>query len=102
MTISAEILADRLGDVQAEIAALREMESQIRGELLEELGGPGTVEGELFRVTISEQIRKVVNWQGIAKKLGASAQMIRGNTRETEGLRFNVSARKTETRKVAA
>lgn len=83
--------ADQLGYIQSEIARLREEEKALKAELIEETGGAGIIEGGLFRVRISESIRKVTDWKGITEKLGASRQIITANTRETDVIRFTVT-----------
>ena len=72
--------ADKLGALRAQIdilnAKAREIESRLKG-LPDDINA---VEGDLFRVNLVRYERKSVAWQAIAKKLGASRQLIAGNT----------------------
>ena len=90
---------DQLGAIQAQIAELRELEAALKGEILD--SGESVVEGDLFQATVVTSERKTTNWKSIAVKLGASVQMIRGNTKVQEVVSIRVRARSTETRKAA-
>ncbi len=70
--------ADQLGSLQAEILALQSQEKDLKDEL--KLEGVGTYEGDLYDVTVYDSERKTTAWQKIARKLGATNQMIAGNT----------------------
>ena len=73
---------DKIGTLRASIAdlqaELKELETLAKGE------GDGAYEGDLFRITISTSDRKTVAWKKIADKMGASNQMIAGNTSLTQ------------------
>lgn len=88
---------DELGAIQAQIAALRLEEAELKAALL----NGDELEGDLFKATIVRASRKVTNWKGIAVKLGASVQMIRGNTKVQDTVSVRVTARDTNVRKAA-
>lgn len=69
---------DQLGTLQAEIATLQAQEKSLKDELKAE--GVGTIEGDIFDATVFDSERKTTAWKKIATKLGATAQMITGNT----------------------
>ena len=73
--------ADQIGTLRATIselqAELKELEDGLKAD------GGDVYEGELFRVTVSWSDRKTTAWKAIAEKLGASKQMIAGNTKAT-------------------
>jgi hypothetical protein len=91
--------ADDLGRLKAKIADLTERKKELEYELID--SGERTIEGKLFRVTISDFFATKVNWKGIAAKLKASKRLISANTSETEVTRVSVYARKAATRKAA-
>ena len=84
-------LADELGHIRAQIAELKQQESEIRDDLLKL--DAQRIEGKLFRVVIVQSVRKVTDWKSIAKKLNASAQMIAGNTKVGESISLRVNCR---------
>lgn len=71
-------LSDQLGTLQAEIIEMQAREKELKAEFTAE--GPGTYEGDLFDTTVFVSDRKNTAWKAIAKKLGATAQMIAGNS----------------------
>ena len=83
---------DQLGTLQAEIAALQTQEKSLKDELKAE--GVGTIEGELYDATVYDSERKTTAWKSIATKLGATAQMIAGNTKVNITTSVKVEARK--------
>lgn len=74
----SETLVDELGELQAQIGELKARESAIKGELIDR---GENAEGEWFYVNLSDVNRSQVNWHLIARKLGASRQMITSHTR---------------------
>lgn len=82
---------DQLGALRAEIADLQAEAKRIETVLKE--SGAGTYEGADYRATVSIATRATVAWKAIAEKLGASAQMIRGNTKHAEVTTLKVTAR---------
>ena len=85
-------LVDELGRIRAQLADLKENESDIRDELL--VSGITEAEGNLFRVVVVESDRKIIDWQKIAKLLKPSRQLISGNTRRSTSTSIRVSARR--------
>jgi len=83
---------DQLGTLQAEIAALQSQEKSLKDELKAE--GVGTFEGDLYDATVFDSERKTVAWQKIAKKLGATVQMIAGNTKFSITTSVKITPRK--------
>lgn len=83
---------DQLGNLQAEIAALQTQEKSLKDELKAE--GVGVIEGDLYDATVYDSERKTVAWKKIAEKLGATVQMIAGNTKATITTSVKITARK--------
>lgn len=82
-------LIDDLGRVKAQIAELKLAEDALK-ECLEELDA-GAYEGELFRLSISETVRKTLDMDAVREKL--SPQFIAAHTNETPVRTLKVSAR---------
>lgn len=76
--MTSATLADKLGELQAQIGELKALEAEYKGELIDR---GENVEGEWFAVTLSDVNRNQTNWKLIADKLGASRQMISSHTR---------------------
>ena len=83
---------DQLGTLQAEIAALQTQEKSLKDELKAE--GVGVIEGDLYNATVYDSERKTTAWKKIAEKLGATVQMIAGNTKSTITTSVKVTPRK--------
>lgn len=83
---------DQLGNLQAEIAALQTQEKSLKDELKAE--GVGVIEGDLYDATVYDSERKTTAWKKIAEKLGATVQMIAGNTKSTITTSVKVTPRK--------
>ena len=83
---------DQLGNLQAEIAALQTQEKTLKDELKAE--GVGVIEGDLYDATVYDSERKTTAWKKIAEKLGATVQMIAGNTKSTVTTSVKVTPRK--------
>ncbi len=83
---------DQLGNLQAEIAALQTQEKTLKDELKAE--GVGVIEGDLYDATVYDSERKNTAWKSIATKLGATAQMIAGNTTKSITTSVKIAARK--------
>lgn len=88
---ATERLVDDIGALRAEVAdrqaRLKELENYLRES------GPGTYEGRMFRITVSVSERATVAWKAIAEKLGASRQMVKGNTQTSEVTTLRCTAR---------
>lgn len=71
-------LVDTLGQLKAQIADLKKQESMIKTALID--GGQFEYEGALFRATVSDSVRKVVDWKTVALRLNPSRQLLAANT----------------------
>jgi len=85
-------LADQLGTLQATIEEMQREERAMKDALIEE--GLGTHEGDLYDVTVFESERKTVAWKRVAEKLGATVQMIAGNTKRSVTTSVKCTAKK--------
>jgi histidinol-phosphate/aromatic aminotransferase/cobyric acid decarboxylase-like protein len=97
VTAAAALAAkvDELGQLHAAIAKLKKDADTIRTELEE--AGLTDIDGELYRVNFAQCAGKTLtDWQAIAKRLKASAQLIRAYTKTGEAsTRMTVKARQT-------
>ena len=97
VTAAAALAAkvDELGQLHAAIAKLKKDADQLRTEL--EDAGLTDIDGQLYRVNFAQcTARAVTDWQAIAKRLKASAQLIRAYTKTGEpSTRMTVKARQT-------
>lgn len=82
---------DRLGQLKAEIAELKSEESKLRDVLVEQ--GPGSYEGDLFRVTVSQGERATLDLDAVRAKL--SPQFLAAHTNYTNVTTVRVVARRT-------
>ena len=95
------VIVDRIGELESAIAALQDQLNPLK-ELLK-AQAPAEYNGDLFRTVVYQTERKTVAWQKIAMKLGASKQMIAGNTTTTTVTTLKTTARKAAmAQKVAA
>lgn len=88
---------DELGHIKAQIAELNRRKEELK-ELIIELG-PGAHEGELFRATVSQFDREVLDMEAVRAKL--SPQFIRAHTSLTPVTAVRVTARNNAKLKVA-
>ena len=73
--------ADRLGIIRAQLDQLAREADAIRDEL--EAAALPVIEGTFYRVSFSTHAgASRTDWQAIARKLGASPQIIRANTKK--------------------
>jgi hypothetical protein len=88
-------VADRLGQIKAQLADLKKEEGKLKQELID--SGLAVVEGSFYRVAVSESEGKtLVDWRAIAEKFSPSRQLIKGNTSVGEAyFTVRVSARKS-------
>jgi histidinol-phosphate/aromatic aminotransferase/cobyric acid decarboxylase-like protein len=97
VTAAAALAAkvDELGQLHAAIARLKKDADTIRTELEE--AGLTDIDGQLYRVNFAQCAGKTLtDWQAIAKRLKASAQLIRAYTKTGEAsTRMTVKARQT-------
>ena len=92
MAKSNRTTVDQLGTLQAEIAALQTQEKSLKDELKAE--GVGVIEGDLYNATVYDSERKTTAWKKIAEKLGATVQMIAGNTTKSITTSVKITPRK--------
>jgi N-methylhydantoinase B/oxoprolinase/acetone carboxylase alpha subunit len=89
---------DRLGNVKAQIAALKKEEDELKAVLIE--NGVGAYEGEVWRATVSVAERSNLDLDAVREKL--SAQFLRAHTTYTEVTSVRVVARTNVKIKVPA
>ena len=88
-------IADDIGRVRAQIAALKERDNEMVQTLKD--AGVSTMEGELFRVVISDVPDSIgPDWKAIAAKMKPSRQMLAANQKLNKKAhqRVTVSVRK--------
>jgi histidinol-phosphate/aromatic aminotransferase/cobyric acid decarboxylase-like protein len=97
VTAAAALAAkvDQLGAMHAAMADMKRKADQLRTEL--EDAGLDNIDGQLYRVNFAQCAAKTMtDWQAIAKRLKASAQLIRAYTKTGEpSSRMTVKARQT-------
>jgi hypothetical protein len=88
-------VADRLGQIKAQLADLKKEEAELRDTLID--SGLAVVEGSFYRVALTESEGKVlVDWRTIAEKFSPSRQLIKANSSKGEAyFTVRVSARKS-------
>ena len=88
-------VADRLGQIKAQLADLKKEEGKLKQELID--SGLAAVEGSFYRAAITESEGKVlVDWRTIAEKFNPSRQLIKRNSSKGEAyFTLRVSARKS-------
>lgn len=84
-------LVDTFMDLGEKMAELKKAQDAIKAEIVKNFHSTGDrrwmpeqFDGTFGYVMVSTSERNTVNWKGIATKLGASNQMIAGNTKTTE------------------
>jgi hypothetical protein len=85
-------LADELGFLRAQIADLKDRESDIRESFIE--AGITAMEGDTFRAVVVESLRTTINWKAVAAKLKPSRQLVTSHTTEKEVIAIRVNARR--------
>ena len=88
---------DRLGRVQAEIAALREEEALLKAEVIK----MGSTEGVLFNATVVNTNRKTTAWQKVVQELNPAFELIAKHTTVKPVTTVRVTGRSTKLRSVA-
>jgi hypothetical protein len=88
-------VADRLGQIKAQLADLKKEEGKLKQELID--SGLAVVEGSFYRVAVTESEGKtLVDWKKIAEKFSPSRQLVKANTSIGEAyFTVRVSARKS-------
>ena len=91
-----ENVIDELGLIKAQIAELRELEkalvSKVKGAIFD--SGEPALEGDLYRAALVMTERKTVNWEKIARDLGASDRKIAANTKVSGYSQLRMSTRR--------
>lgn len=73
---------DKLGEINARIAALQEQADDLKATLIAECnGGSAEFRGQQYKAKVSVVQSMKADWKVIAEKAGASAQLIRANSR---------------------
>jgi hypothetical protein len=85
-------LADELGVIRAQMADLKERESDIREAFIE--AGIHAMEGKTFRAVVVESLRTSIDWKAVAAKLRPSRQLVTAHTTEKEVISIRVNARR--------
>lgn len=85
-------MADELGKIRAQMANLKERESEIRDAFMEV--GIKSLEDSRFRATVVESMRTTINWKKVAEKLNPSHQLVTAHTKQTPVTSIRVSARR--------
>ena len=80
--------ADRYARIDRAIKSLEAQKSTLKDDM-----GEGSHEGVFYVVKISSHQRKKTAWKSIATKLGATVQMITGNTTMTPYTKALISER---------
>lgn len=84
-------LVDELGQIKAEVAILKNDESALRQQLLD--AGVKVAEGDLFRATVVDADRKIVDWKSICEALEPSRQLVTAHTSHSTVTSVRVTAR---------
>lgn len=92
-------LADQLGRLLAEKAELDKRVGEVKNKLKEAVGPGNAVEGELFRVTVSESVSYKLDMDAVRAKL--SPQFISANSREVKKVDVKCVARNNDLRVAA-
>lgn len=87
-------VVEQLGEVRRQIAKLNTEKKLLEASLIS--SGDDVVVGEHWVASIVRGTRKTVAWKAIAEKLGASAQMVRGNTSKTNYVSVRMTARRVD------
>lgn len=88
-------IADRLGQIKAQIADLKVEQDNLEAELKEM--GAGSYEGMFFRAVVVDCAGSTkVDWKAVAQKLSPSRQLIQAHTSTSKGsTKITIYARKT-------
>ena len=81
--------ADRLGELQAQIAALKAEAKIIEDQFKAQ--GAGQFEGHSFVATVVEADRNTVDWKKVAAKLNPSTQLVTAHTKVTHVVSLRVT-----------
>lgn len=90
--IEVEGLADELGFIRAQMADLKDRESEIRSTLIK--SGIEKLEDDTFRALVVKSMRELIDWKAVAAKLEPSRQLVTAHTSEKEVISIRVNARR--------
>ena len=85
-------MADELGIIRAQMADLKERESEIRTAFIS--AGIHALEDERFRAVVVESMRTKIDWKAVAAKLKPSRQLVTAHTTQQPVTQIRVSARR--------
>lgn len=88
-------LADELGNIRADMADLKNRESEIREIFLK--AKVDTLEDEIFRAKVVHSLRTSIDWKAVAAKLDPSRQLVTAHTTEKDVVSIRVNARRGAT-----
>lgn len=87
-------VVEQLGEVRRQIAKLNTQKKLLEASLIS--SSDDVIVGSNWVASIVRGTRKTVAWKAIAEKLGASAQMVRGNTSKTNYVSVRMTARRVD------
>lgn len=82
---------DELGKLKAKIAALTAREAELKAAIKAAVGASGSIDGALFRATVSTAEQEVLDMAAVRAKL--SPQWVRAHSSRRTQVRVNVVAR---------
>jgi hypothetical protein len=85
-------LADELGNIRAQMADLKNRESDIREIFIN--AKVDSLEDEIFRAKVVHSLRTSIDWKAVAAKLEPSRQLVTAHTSEKEVISIRVNARR--------
>ena len=85
-------LADELGNIRAEMADLKDRETEIREIFIK--AKVDSIEDEIFRAKVVHSLRTTINWKAVAEKMEPSRQLVTAHTTEKDVVSVRVSARR--------
>lgn len=88
--LTIEEKVDELGELRAALQPLLTASKNLERDV--KASGLTEINGEKYRATVSFSERMTTAWKKIAEKLGASKQMIAGNSTKTEVVTLRVTA----------
>ena len=87
---------DTLGTLLAQIADLEKQADAIKADLKDSATAPGgskVFEGDVFKATVIEANRSVIDWKRMAADLGITEEQLAGYTKTTAVFSVKVTSR---------
>jgi hypothetical protein len=87
---------DTLGTLLAQIADLEKQADAIKADLKDSATAPGgsnVFEGDMFKATVIEANRSVIDWKRLAADLGITEEQLAGYTKTTAVFSVKVTSR---------